>query len=95
MKKNRWTDKDEIQKRANKHGCDGRCYWETKYDEKTGAVIEKGGMCGGAETCEETRRGEFWATVVAIIIVTPIVFLMWACDWACDKITHRKDKNNG
>lgn len=44
------------QKRAKKYGCDGRCYWET-------------GMCPAVEVCEETRAGEFMATVIGGIVV--------------------------
>lgn len=44
------------QERAKKYGCDGRCYWET-------------GMCPAVEVCEETRAGEFMATVIGGIVV--------------------------
>ena len=43
------------QERARRHGCDGRCYWET-------------GMCQAVEVCEETKTGEFMATVIGGIV---------------------------
>lgn len=44
------------QERVRKHGCDGKCYWET-------------GMCPEVEICEETRAGELMATVIGGIVV--------------------------
>lgn len=67
LKKNKWTDKEEIQKRSAKYSCDGRCYWDT-------------GMCGKAEICDETRKGEFCATVIAVICITPLMIVFWVCD---------------
>ena len=88
MKKDKWGDTQKQKERALKHNCDGRCYWGPKYDEKTGDLIESGGMCGRAEICEETRKGEFFATVIAAIVVAPAMLIMWLFD----KITNRKGK---
>lgn len=56
------------EEKAKLHDCDGICYWET-------------GMCPRADYCEETRTGEFIATVLAvpIIILTVcfFIFLLW------------------
>jgi hypothetical protein len=59
MRRRQAMSKRELKKqqeRATKHGCDGRCYWET-------------GMCPAVEVCEETRAGEFMATVIGGIMV--------------------------
>ena len=44
------------EERARKHQCDGICYTSTY-------------MCPRAELCDETRVGEFIATVIAAILV--------------------------
>ena len=43
------------QERSEKYNCDGRCYGT--------------GMCYRAGTCPETKRGEFLATLAAIVIM--------------------------
>ena len=45
--------KKSEKERAEEHGCDGKCYWNN-------------GMCPRVDNCEETRRGEFLATLFAI-----------------------------
>lgn len=59
------TTKEE---RARKYNCGGDCY---------GSYTENGweGICGNIDTCQETRKGEFFGTVVAavIIVVLPII----------------------
>lgn len=54
----------ERQRRAEQHGCDGRCYTRKS-------------MCPAAETCPETRRGEFMATVgtVALLLAAPVLLV--------------------
>ena len=57
-----------------KHNCDGRCYWST-------------GMCPSVEICDETRFGEFIATVIAstvfialipILLIGGAIALIWS-----------------
>ncbi len=55
----------ERQRRAEQHGCDGLCYTPKS-------------MCPAAETCPETRRGEFAATVGAVIILLAVPVLLAA-----------------
>lgn len=54
--------------KSDKYQCDGLCY---------GGIDENGDRvpcCSAIDTCEETRYGEFFATIVAflIIVVLPI-----------------------
>lgn len=42
--------------KALEHNCDGKCYWGT-------------GMCPRVEYCEETRKGEFRASILATLIL--------------------------
>lgn len=59
------TTKEE---RAKKHNCDGNCY-----GEYTGSGWV--GICGRIDICPETRKGEFFGTIVAVVIIAvlPIV----------------------
>lgn len=43
------------QERSKRHNCDGRCYWST-------------GMCPRVEICEETKKSERRALIVANIV---------------------------
>lgn len=62
------TSKEE---RARKHNCDGNCY---------GGYTEHGrtGICGNIDTCPETQKGEFFATIVAVgtIVAVPIIVVI-------------------
>lgn len=49
--------------KAEKYQCNGLCY---------GGMDENGEevpCCSAIDTCEETRCAEFWATVVAFLII--------------------------
>lgn len=53
QRKREERQEEERQRRAEQHGCDGLCYTPKS-------------MCPAAETCPETRRGEFMATLGAL-----------------------------
>lgn len=60
MRLGKFTDEEEKRRqRAEKHGCDGRCYTSVY-------------MCPAAETCPETQRGEFAATLGALAFLTAV-----------------------
>ena len=52
----KFDSEERREERARKHQCDGICYTSTY-------------MCPRAEWCDETRVGEFIATVIAAILV--------------------------
>ena len=52
----KFDSEEQREERAKKHQCDGICYASTY-------------MCPRAEWCDETRVGEFIATVIAAILV--------------------------
>lgn len=56
------------------YGCNGKCY-DRVMDPETGE--EQYIICGGIDTCDETRVGEFIGTVGAIlfIVLAPIMFI--------------------
>lgn len=76
MKRKKKQSEEEIMKElSDKYGCDGDCYG--KYS---------GYICGGVDTCEETRHAEGLATlavvclfllfILATIVIAPIVLLV-------------------
>lgn len=62
--------KKSREQRAKKYNCDGRCY---------GEYIGSGwvGICGRINTCPETRKGELFWTVIAIltVILSPMIII--------------------
>lgn len=71
----RHTEYNQIKERIKKYGCDGFCY---------GGIDEQGiehNVCGCIDICDETRVGEFWATVFAVftIILIPIAVIATFC----------------
>lgn len=56
------------------YGCNGKCY-DRVMDPETGEWQYC--ICGGIDTCDETRVGEFIGTVGAIlfIVLAPIMFI--------------------
>lgn len=62
--------------------CDGDCY-----GKKSGLI------CGAIDFCEKTRRAEFWATVVAMvvelfaIIGVPILIVYFLFSWIMDMVS--------
>lgn len=70
--KKKETEAQARDRRKKQYGCDGLCY---------GGMNDNGVMCqicGGIDTCEETRHIEAFATLVAAltIIFTPIVLVI-------------------
>ncbi|MCM1224717.1 MAG: hypothetical protein NC548_60740 [Lachnospiraceae bacterium] len=73
----RETEEQRIERCKKLYGCEGDCYNLT--DEQGNFV----GMCGGIDTCPETRGMEFIATIVASLIVISVPIgaiagLIWA-----------------
>lgn len=66
------TEEQARERRKKQYGCDGLCY---------GGMNDNGVMCqicGGIDTCEETRRIEAFATWMAAltILLTPIAIVV-------------------
>lgn len=75
--------KNKISERAEKYGCSGECYGAT-------------GMCPAVEWCEETKKGEFFATVVAtflciviVVMLAPGMLMLNLADWLFEKLVRR------
>ena len=51
------------QKRIKRYNCDGNCYMNKS-------------ICPRIEYCPETRVREFWATVVAVLVILSIPIAM-------------------
>lgn len=69
MKKNYDNSKKNVERRKKKYGCDGKCYTSLS-------------MCGAADTCPETRKKEWRATVISLVIIllsllVGVVILLW------------------
>lgn len=63
----RFDSEEQREERAKKHQCDGICYSSTY-------------MCPSAEWCDETRVGEFIATIISavvfiLILVCPFILI--------------------
>ena len=63
----RFDSEEQREERAKKHQCDGICYSSTY-------------MCPSAEWCEETRVGEFIATIISavvfiLILLSPFILI--------------------
>lgn len=58
------TEEQAIERRKKLYGCNGRCYCN--------------GICGGIDTCEETRNGEATGICLAILIILsmPVVLVL-------------------
>lgn len=68
------TEEQRLMRCKEQYDCDGQCYNQTDAD---GNFI---GMCGAIDICDETRKGEFFASVfvmICAIILSPIFLLMW------------------
>lgn len=70
MAKNKkdFYSKEEIERRAEEHKCNGICYTDTA-------------MCPRAEICPETGTKEFIGTICAIIcyilFFNPVAWVIW------------------
>lgn len=73
-KKEQETEEQAIERRKKQYGCDGRCYSRI-IDPETGDG--RYFICGGIDTCDETRMGEVIGTIGAVlfIIFTPIILV--------------------
>lgn len=63
----RFDSEEQREERAKKHQCDGICYSSTY-------------MCPSAEWCDETRAGEFIATIISavvfiLILLSPFILI--------------------
>lgn len=63
----RFDSEEQREERAKKHQCDGICYSSTY-------------MCPSAEWCNETRVGEFIATIISavvfiLILLSPFILI--------------------
>ena len=84
MRKYKETEQEAIERRKQMYGSDGECVYSI-YNPETKDYEEY--MCGGVDTCDETRVSEWIATIVAgiIVLLTPIllvagvIFFIWLC----------------
>lgn len=51
------------EERRELYGCDGKCYWPY-------------GMCPRVEFCEETKKREFVASWLSVVIICGIALLL-------------------
>lgn len=62
-----------IEERKQKYGCNGLCYGgKNEHGQKCS-------MCGGVDTCDETRIDEGFATFVGLVVIvfgTPIMAII-------------------
>ena len=74
MRKYKETEQEAIERRKQMYGCNGKCC-DRVIDPETGEGQYF--ICGGIDTCDETRVGEFRGTVGAarFIVLVPIVFI--------------------
>ena len=74
MRRHKETEEEAVKRRQQMYGCDGKCC-NTVVDPETGE--SQCFICGGIDTCDETRVGEFIGTIGAalVIILTPVVLI--------------------
>lgn len=65
------TEEQAIERRKRMYGCDGKCYCDAIWDEDLKCFVQ-GGVCGGIDTCEETRVGEFISSCLAVLFIIAI-----------------------
>lgn len=74
MRKHKETEQEAIERRKQMYGCNGKCC-DRVIDPETG----KGQyfICGGIDTCDETRVGEFIGEIGAVLffIIAPVAFV--------------------
>lgn len=61
-------EEQAIERRKKMYGCDGKCYCDSIWDEDLKCYVQ-GGICGGIDTCDETRVGEFIGSIMAVLFV--------------------------
>lgn len=53
------------------YGCDGKCYCDAIWDEEL-KFFTQDGVCGGIDTCDETRVSEFIGSCLAVLFVITV-----------------------
>lgn len=68
------TEEQAIERRKKMYGCNGKCYCDSIWDEDLKCFVQ-GGLCGGIDTCDETRVGEFIGLCLAVLFIigVPVV----------------------
>lgn len=71
------TEEQAIERRKKLYRCDGKCYCDGIWDEDL-KCFTGGGVCGGIDTCEETRNGEATGTCLAVLIILsmPVILVL-------------------
>lgn len=67
------TEEQARERRKSLYGCDGLCY---------GGIDEKGQVCqicGGIDTCEETRGKEAIAEFIAVLVILITSVMLIVC----------------
>jgi len=74
VRRHKETEEEAVKRRQQMYGCNGKCC-DRVIDPETGEGQYF--ICGGIDTCDETRGGEFIGTVGAIlfIVLAPIMFI--------------------
>lgn len=74
MRRRKETEEEAVKRRQQMYGCNGKCC-DRVIDQKTGEGQYF--ICGGIDTCDETRVGEFIGTVGAVlfIVLAPIMLI--------------------
>ena len=74
MRRHKETVKEAGKRRQQTYGCKGKCC-DRVIDPETGEG--RYFICGGIDTCDETRVGEFIGTVGAVlfIVLAPIMLI--------------------
>lgn len=71
----RETKEQAIERRKKMYGCDGKCYCDSIWDEDLKCYVQNG-VCGGINTCEETRYGEATGTCLAALFIMSIPVIL-------------------
>lgn len=69
------TEEQAIERRKKIYGCDGKCYCDSIWDEDLKCYVQNG-VCGGIDTCEETRVGEAAGTCLAVLTIMAIPVIL-------------------
>lgn len=74
MRRHKETEEEAVKRRQQTYGCNGKCC-DRVIDPETGEWQYF--ICGGIDTCDETRVGEFIGTVGAVlfIVLAPIMLI--------------------
>lgn len=68
MRRHKETEEEAVKRRQQMYGCNGKCC-DRVIDPETGEGQYF--ICGGIDTCDETRVGEFIGTVGASTVYRP------------------------